>query len=220
MNSPDWSITPGDDSQQDAQPLVEQPEQGRWDEWLHTPSYVYGPSAQSAVGRHDGGYMRERIYYAGSSGSGSSGGTDQRLFAIGVLERVGDRWLRREDPVLHGTTSAPCVFEPKVRFLHGKWRMWYLAAPKQAGPDESPDYRIEYVDSDDGINWSRPREVFSATDSYFDAAVTQRPAGVGYDMVVARGPDLFATPVFRTVVCGGWGRVAPPATARTGPQSP
>lgn len=191
LNSPDWTITPADDNQPHAQPLVAQPKRGRWDEWLHTPSYVYGRSARSAVGNPDAQTMRERIYYTGSC---ASSGTNERLFSIGVMERVGDRWLRRDEPVLQGTSRASCVLKPKVRFLGGKWRMWYLAAPKQAGPGELPDYRIEYVDSVDGLAWSPARETFPVADNYFDAAVTDRHDG--YDMIVARGPNLFATPGF------------------------
>lgn len=193
LNRTDWSITCTEASSQDAQPLVQQPQRGQWDEWLHTPSYVHGPSTRSALGQHDGKRMRDRIYYAGSS---ASSGSAERQLSIGVMERVDGTWVRRADPVLRGTTSNPCVFEPKVRFLHGKWRMWYLAAPKEPESGELPDYRIEYVDSDDGIDWSEPHETFSSADSYFDAAVTQRPDGAGYDMVAARGPNRFATPGF------------------------
>ncbi|MQA15845.1 MAG: hypothetical protein GEV09_17320 [Pseudonocardiaceae bacterium] len=192
LSSPDWTITTTADQPHRAQPLVELPEQGRWDEWLHTPSYVYGPSARSVTGERGIETMRERIYYTGSSGA--EAGAEGRPYSIGVMERAGNTWVRRGEPVLRGTTATPCVFEPKVRFLEGKWRMWYLAAPKQAGPGELPEYRIEYVDSDDGLEWGPARETFPVTDNYFDAAVT--PRHNGYDMIVARGPNLFATPGF------------------------
>lgn len=190
LSSPDWTITTAVEQPHRAQPLVELPERGCWDEWLHTPSYVYAPSAVSVTGRQGTTVMRERIYYTGSTGAGAEG----RLFAIGVMERVGNSWVRREEPVVRGTAACPCVLEPKVRFLDGKWRMWYLAAPKQAAPGELPEYRIEYLDSEDGLRWGPAREFFPVGDSYFDAAVTQRQDG--HDMVVARGPNLFATPGF------------------------
>jgi hypothetical protein len=65
--------------------------------------------------------MRERIYYTGSSDDGH--GVEGRRFAIGVMERVGNTWVRRTEPVLRGTAASASVLEPKVCCLDGKWRM-------------------------------------------------------------------------------------------------
>jgi len=128
LSSDAWTITtePGDPTR--AAPLVEHPEEGRWDEFLHTPSYARGP-AGDATG------MCERIYFTGSrSASG-----DERSFSIGVLER-GDRgWRRREEPVLRGRGDRVNVLEPKVVWSRGMWRMWVMATAKEAGPDDLPD---------------------------------------------------------------------------------
>jgi hypothetical protein len=35
--------------------------------------------------------------------------------------------------------AAACQGEPKVRYLDGKWRMWYAATPVEAGKERSPD---------------------------------------------------------------------------------
>lgn len=198
LNSPQWTITTDPSDPHTALPLVEQPEVGRWDEWLHTPSYVRGV-ALGATGNSDGGSEYcERIYYTGSSGAASSFGDsdDHRNFSIGMMEKTGDGWVRREDPVIVGTDANPRVFEPKTRYYEGKWRIWYLSAPYEAGPGELPQYRIEYVESDDGVTgWSKPKVLFPEADNYFDAVVTES-GDSGYEMVVARGPNIFGTPGF------------------------
>ncbi len=141
LSSARWEITTDPSDPHTALPLVEQPEAGRWDEWLHTPSYVRG-LVPNATGASDGSPAhRERIYYTGSSGGVDIG--DHRNFSIGVMEKTESGWARREDPVIVGTGENPRVFEPKARYYKGKWRIWYLSAPYEAGPGEMPHYRIE-----------------------------------------------------------------------------
>jgi len=186
LSSDEWTITtvPGDPAEATA--LVEHPDEGRWDEWLHTPSYAQGPAGEEHA-------PCERIYYTGSQAATG----DERLFSIGVLERSGGLWRRREEPVLRGRGARKNVLEPKVLWSGGKWRMWVMATAKEAGPEDLPDYQIHYLESDDGIGgWSEPQVIFDQSDNYFDAAAIE--AGEGIEMVVARAPNMFGTPGFPT----------------------
>ncbi len=184
LSSDGWTITtvPGDPTE--AAPLVEHPEEGRWDEWLHTPSYARGHAG-------DGTGPCERLYYTGSKAAAA----EERSFSIGVLERSGEVWRRREDPVLRGVGERANVLEPKVMWSQGKWRMWVMATAKEAGPDDLPDYQIHYLESDDGIGgWGDPQVLFDERDNFFDAVAIE--AGEGIEMVVARAPNMFGAPGF------------------------
>lgn len=193
LSSTEWEITTDPSDPHTATPVVEQPEEGRWDEWLHTPNYVGGidPHAPGSPA------ARERIYYTGSRGGSS---VEERLFSIGVLEKTDSVWVRRDEPVLTGTTDRPCVWEPKVRYYGGKWRIWYLNGPNEAGPGKLPHYQIKYSESDDGLTgWSTPRVLFTEEDNYFDAVVTEAGGGYEiYEMVVATSPNPFGTPGWPT----------------------
>lgn len=181
LSNDQWTIktVPGDPTQ--AAPLVEHPEEGRWDEWLHTPSYAQGPAGH-------GNSPCERIYYTASQGEPDS----ERLFTIGVLERSGEGWRPREKPVLRGLGDRINVLEPKVMWSQGKWRMWVMATAKEAGPEDLPNYQIHYFESDDGIGgWSDPQVLFDERDNYFDAVAIETDAGS--EMVVARAPNMFGT---------------------------
>lgn len=98
LSSTRWEITTDPSDPHTAVPLVEQPEAGRWDEWLHTPSYARGLDPNSP----DNPTLRERIYYTGSSGATH----DDRNFSIGVMEKTESGWTRREDPVSAAKTRS------------------------------------------------------------------------------------------------------------------
>lgn len=190
LSSTEWEITTESSDSQTATPLVEQPEEGSWDEWLHTPNYVVGTNPNTPGGPA----TQERIYYTGSSGGFS---TEERRYLIGALERENGEWIRRDEPILTGTPEKPCVWEPKVRYYEGKWRMWYLIGPNEAGPGELPNYQIRYAESEDGLtNWSESKVLFDETDNFFDAVTIK--ADSGYEMVVATGPNLYGTPGWPT----------------------
>jgi hypothetical protein len=161
--------------------LVEQPPKGSWDAFgLHSPSYVEGPSTR-------------RVYYAGRGGKSVTDNTVP--YAIGVLEWPGSGWERRPEPVLRGTATFPNVLEPKVRYLDGKWRMWYAATPVEAGKNVLPVYEVRYVDSDDGLTWSEPRVFFSTDEGFYDGVVWTGDTG-GYEMLTCRSTNLYARPDF------------------------
>jgi hypothetical protein len=185
LSSDEWTITTVHGDPTEAAPLVEHPEEGRWDEWLHTPSYANGHAGDGGTG------PCERIYYTGSQAAPDG----ERLFSIGVLERNGEVWRRREEPVLRGSGERTNVLEPKVIWSQGKWRMWVMATAKEAGPDDLPDYQIHYLESDDGIGgWSDPQILFDEDDNFFDAVAIETRGGS--EMVVARAPNMFGTPGF------------------------
>ena len=154
LDSDDWEIVTESENHERASPLTPLLEAGRWDDWLHTPSYVQGP----------GGV--ERIYYTGSSGGHS---VETRQFSIGMMEKRSGRWKRRAEPVVSGSTERPCVLEPVVRYHEGKWHLWCMTAHHEAGPGELPRYWISYAESADGIQWTSLRDLFSPADNYFDA---------------------------------------------------
>lgn len=183
LRSAQWSLTRYGTDPRVAVPLVRQPPRGNWDHYgLHTPSYVAGVDPVRG--------WQERIYYSGRS---SRATTDvQSRYSIGCLENTPAGWVRRDAPVLTGTPERPSVLEPLVRYYDGKWRMWYLSTPHEAGRGDLPDHQLAYVESTDGLTgWSRPKALFSTRDSLFDNAVTE--VSGGYEMIVARGHNLFAT---------------------------
>lgn len=186
LNSNDWSLITSGTRPRVARSLVAQPASGSWDAYgLHTPSYVRG--IDPARGE------QERVYYSGRSSRSSTGPTSR--FAIGYLERSPVGWARYGEPVLTGTPDRPSVLEPIVRYYQGKWRMWYLSTSHEAGPGEQPDHQLEYVESDDGTTgWSAPKVLFTTADGFFDNDVIEVDGG--YEMVVARGHNLFDTPNF------------------------
>lgn len=183
LSSQEWSLVTDPRRPHLAVPLVPAPPRGQWDTYgMHTPSYVRG--------RLPDGQEQERIYYAGRS-SRSFSGKDSR-YAIGYLLRTPVGWRRHGPPVHTGTPARPSVLEPLVRYDDGAWRMWYLSAIGEVGRGELPDYQMEYVESDDGIRWGAPQVLFSNEDGYFDNAVQQ--VNGHYEMVVARGTNLYGTP--------------------------
>lgn len=186
LSSTEWSLATSDADPTVALPLVGQPPRGSWDHHgLHTPSYVRGVDPKQGP--------RERIYYSGRSSRQSTG--PKSRYAIGCVERTPAGWARHDAPVLTGTPERPSVFEPLVRYYDQKWRMWYVSAVHEVGRGELPNYQFEYVESVDGLTgWSTPKVLFSVEEGIFDNAVTQVDSG--YEMVVARGHDLYDTPGF------------------------
>jgi hypothetical protein len=187
LSSTSWAMVtePGRPSR--AVPLVAGAPRGQWDAGgMHTPSYVRGrlPGA--------GGREEERIYYAGHASRAVTGSRSR--YAIGFLTRTPSGWRRHGPPVRTGTPERPSVLEPLVRNDDGVWRMWYLATPHEVGRGDLPDYQLEYAESDDGIRWSDSRVLFPARDGYFDNAVQR--VDDHYEMVVARGTNLYGTPGF------------------------
>jgi hypothetical protein len=181
LSSTEWRLTTVASNHRRAAPLVDQPPQGSWDAFgLHSPSYVQGPTAR-------------RIYYAGRGGKSVTDNTVP--YAIGMLEWTGADWERRPAPVLRGTHDLPNVLEPKVRYLDGKWRMWYAATPVEAGKTITPTYQVRYVDSDDGLAWSQPQVLFSSHENFYDAAVWTSDHDT-YEMLTCRSTNLYARPDF------------------------
>lgn len=152
-----------------------------WD-WagMHTPCYV-----RTADGV-------ERIYYAGRLTRRHS--RRQSRYAIGLLERDGDAWMRRDEPVLVGDAARPSVLEPRVIHADGRWRAWFLSAVGEVGPGEQPDYELRYAESADGVSWDEPTTFATATEGFFDNAVTAH--GGRWEMVLARGTNLHGTHPF------------------------
>lgn len=176
LSSDAWTIVTEPDRPHRAAPLVEQPPTGSWDAFgLHSPSYAAGPG-------------RELVFYAGR---GSRSVTDNTSpYAIGVLEMTPRGWVRRPEPVLRGTPDFPNVLEPKVRYLDGRWRMWYAATPVEAGRRGEPCYQVRYTESADGLTgWSDPVVLFSPEEGFYDAVV--HPHGSGYAMLTCRSTNLY-----------------------------
>ncbi|PRX99550.1 hypothetical protein [Allonocardiopsis opalescens] len=183
LSSTEWALITDPARPDRALALAPAPPRGEWDAGgRHTPSYVRGPGP--------GGREEERVYYAGHASRAVTGRRSR--YAIGFLARTPAGWRRHGPPVHTGTPERPSVLEPLVRCDDGVWRMWYLSAPHEVGRGELPDYRLEHVEGDDGLRWSSPRVLFSTEDGYFDNAV-QRVDG-HYEMVVARGTNLYGTP--------------------------
>ena len=189
LSSNEWSITTSTDPRR-AMPLIEQPPLGGFDGWgLHTPSYVRGMGLDA-----DGEpVQRERIYYAARSSRTVT--ANRKPYSIGMLEKTPVGWARHPVPILTGIPDSPSVAEPKARYIEGRWRIWYVNTPGEVGKKDLPEYRIEYVESEDGVTgWSAPKVLFSTADGYFDAVPI--PADGGYEMVVSRGGNLYSTPGF------------------------
>lgn len=186
LTSDQWSLVTEPNRPSHALTLTPDADKGQWDgRGMHSPSWVRGLLPD--------GTENERIYYAGRS-SRSITGRDSR-YAIGYLHRTPSGWLRHGPPVHTGTSARPSVLEPLVRYDDGLWRMWYLSAISEVGRGELPDYQLKYVESDDGTSgWSSPQVLFSTKDGYFNCAVQQ--VDDHYEMVVARGTNLYGTPDF------------------------
>lgn len=186
LDSNEWRFDTDPENPRYAMPLVEQPPRRAWDGYgLHEPCYVRGWVASPS-----GTVERERIYYTGRSSWKSAGNTSS--YAIGFLEREARGWVRYPEPVIRGSTSRPSVVGPQVRYLEGKWRIWYCATEKIPGRGELPRDRIHYAESDDGVQWSEPTVLFTDGEGYHHTAVAAIPGG--YEMIVSRGHDLFETP--------------------------
>ena len=189
LSSNEWSVTTGADPRR-ATPLIEQPPWGGFDGWgLHTPSYVCGED----IDANGNSVRRERIYYAGRSSRTVT--ANKKPYSIGMLKKTPAGWARHPEPILTGTPDSPSVAESKARYFEGKWRIWYVSTPGEIGKRDLPEYRIEYVESEDGMtDWSAPKVLFSTVEGYFDAVVI--PVADGYEMVVSRGGNLYAAPGF------------------------
>lgn len=190
LNSDPWTITAQMNKPRRAASLVAQPRRGSWDATgLHTPSYAVG-AGMDASGQF---YACERIYHAGRNSQSII--DNSKPISIGVLEKTPRGWARYPRPVLVGTSDFASVLEPKVRYLEGKWRMWYAATPRVAGKKTPPIYQIRYVESEDGItSWSQPQVLFSTDEGYFDAVVN--PSTDGYEMVTCRSGNLSGASAF------------------------
>ncbi|WP_143140859.1 hypothetical protein [Nannocystis exedens] len=189
LDSPAWSFVTAPGRPGRAQPLVPQPRRDEWDHHgLHTPSYVRGRVGDAEV---------ERIYYAGR---GSYRVVDNVApYGIGVMTRRDGTWARHPTPILRGSPTSPNVLEPKAAYLNGKWRVWYTTTPQEAGKRAPVRYRIEYVESDDGVTgWSAPVVVFDEEEGYYDAAVTASPPGAAgaYTMLLCRSTNLYGRSPF------------------------
>lgn len=183
LDSSEWRFV-GDGRR--ATSLVAQPDKKAWDHFgLHTPSYVRGEVNGAPV---------ERIFYAGR---GSRRVVDNVTpYSIGVLTRRDGVWHRHPHPLLTGTSQSPNVLEPKAAWLNGKWRIWYATTPQEAGQHAPVRYRIEYVESADGLtNWSEPVTVFDEADGYYDAAVSQT-ADASFSMLLCRSTNLYGRTPF------------------------
>lgn len=174
LDSDAWEIVTEAENPSRASPITALPEAGRWDEWLHTPSYVRGPEGV------------ERIYYTGSLGGQS---VETRRFSLGMMEKRSGHWERRAEPVVSGSIERPCVLEPVVRYNEGKWHLWCMTTHHEAGPGELPCYWISYAESTDGIRWTPLHDLFSPDDNYFDAAPLW-PAD-GAVMITASAPNQY-----------------------------
>lgn len=189
LDSPDWSFVTAPGRPRRAQPLVPQPGGDAWDHHgLHTPSHVRGRVGDQEV---------ERIYYAGR---GSYRVVDNAApYAIGVMTRRGGAWERHPAPILRGSASSPNALEPKAAYVAGKWRIYYATTPQEAGRRAPVRYRVEYVESDDGVTgWSAPVVVFDEDEGYYDAAVSASPPGSAeaYTMLLCRSTNLYGREPF------------------------
>jgi hypothetical protein len=160
------------------------PARDAWD-WagMHAPCYVFSEGGDRRI---------ERVYYAGRLSRQRSG--HQSRYAIGLLERDGDEWKRRNEPVIHGDAARPSALEPLVIHADGKWRAWYLSAVGEVGPGELPDYELRYTESEDGVRWGPPSAFATTTEGFFDNAVAR--CGDRWLMVLARGTNLHGTRPF------------------------
>lgn len=186
LSSNEWTLVTIPGKPHRAQSLILQPAKGNWDAYgLHTPSYVKGIDPELGE--------QERIYYTGRGSKNVTGTGSQ--FSIGYLVKTKDGWARHGEPIHTGTPDRPSVLEPTVNFFEGKWRVWYVSAIHEVGRNEMPNYQFEYIESDNGTdNWTKPKVLFTVEDGFFDNAVIKTDKG--YEMVVARGSNLYSTPDF------------------------
>ncbi|WP_405058538.1 hypothetical protein OG474_38220 [Kribbella sp. NBC_01505] len=148
----------------------------------------------------------ERMYYTGRATARQFG--PRSRYSIGVLERQGDAWVRRDAPIITGDEHRPSVLEPVVVYANGRYRMWYQANPHEIGPGDLPDNELRYAESANGVDWSKPTTFAGPNEGFFDNAVIRR--GDEWLMVLARGGNLHGTPP----------APKPPATARPRPLLP
>lgn len=163
----------------DRRPIVADPQRGAWDVGgMHTPCRV--PAAHG---------QPERIAYAGRASARHFGAGSG--YAIGVLDRDGDGWVRRDEPVLRGWPGRASVLEPLVIATDVGFRMWCLATPHEVGRGEQPDFALMVADSVDGLAWQHPRPFASSSEGFFDAAIDR--VGDTWELVLARGTNLHGT---------------------------
>lgn len=174
--------------------LTPDPPRGAWDAGgMHTPSYV--PAGDD---------RGERVYYTGRATAKQYGPGSR--YAIGVLERQGGEWVRRDFPVIVGDERRPSVLEPLVVHTEGRYRMWYLANPHEIGPGEQPNYELRCTESENGItDWTPPSVFADVSEGFFDNAVVRH--GDQWVMLLARGSNLHDTPEFPAQ--GLWWMTAP-----------
>ena len=177
LTCPDWTITTEDPEAARPKPLLAPPPPGAWDATgYHCPSYVVGWDPTAG---HGAGACRERIYYASCRQWSLEG-----PYSIGVIERVGTRWIRRDHgPVYTGTADEGTnVAEQNLIYHDGAWHMYYLAAPPQ-------HYLIGHLRSRDGLGDWQHRSVFS-DHQVCDAAVARAPGG--FEMITAHRTRRFS----------------------------
>lgn len=108
-----------------------------------------------------------------------------------MIEKRHEGWIRHPQPILSGTEASPNVLEPKVRYIKGLWRIWYVTTVKETGKKGMPRYTILYSESKNGINdWSKPVILFREDEYYYDASVHQTPS-TGYEMAISRSTNLY-----------------------------
>ncbi len=189
LSSNNWRITTCEHNKNKAKPLGENSEKGSWDSYgFHTPCYVSG--------RDHNGAEVERVYYTGRA---SHKVVDNKApYSIGVFEKKIDGWSRYPSPVLTGTKDYPNVLEPKIRYIEGKWRAWYVTTKQETGKSGYPSYTMMYAESDDGINsWSSPVPLFLDDENFYDASV-HKSNTLGYEMAVCRSTNLYGRSPFPT----------------------
>lgn len=192
LGSDEWRFDTVAGKPRRARPLISQPHRSAWDGYgLHEPCYVKGRLPD----RHG---VTERVYYTGRSSRRVAGNTSP--YAIGFLERTPLGWTRHPDPVITGAGEWPNALGAHVRYFAGKWRVWFCSTPKLAGKGEIQRNRIQYAESEDGVNWSSPCTLFGEDEGYYHAVVEFTDAG--YEMVATNGPNLYQTPGYPTL--GMW----------------
>lgn len=172
-----WRITLDDRGR--ARALAPDPPKGAWDAaGMHTPSYVPPVGDQPA-----------RIYYTGRASPKQYGAKSS--YAIGALEFIDGRWVRRDGPLIRGAAPRNSVLEPLVVHDRGRYIMWFQANPFEIGPGDLPDYELRVAESADGLSWSEPRVFATSDEGFFDNAITRTKDG--WLMVLARGADIHGT---------------------------
>ena len=182
LSSNNWQITRSPGKPTKAKALTENSVKGSWDAFgYHTPCYVSG------LGKD--GKEVERVYYTGRASNKVV--DNQEPYSIGVMEKTPKGWIRHPHPIIKGTKESPNVLEPKARYIEGMWRIWYVTTKQETGKKGYPNYRINYIESRDGIsNWSEPAPLFLEDENYYDASV-HSSNGIGYEMAVCRSTNLY-----------------------------